>query len=137
MKLELFLSDISEIKQEDFNYKRAYTCRKTNKNIHLFGKSLSEILPIAKVCISDYLLSKYGLNNTTGIEEKYELTTEQLDSIIYPFSRVTFTNGSMVDTPKRGAKLDTVIKHIHKITKRKEWLNNEIMFVDISNSGVN
>ena len=38
MDLKLFLSDISEIKQEDFNYKRAYTCRKENKHLPLFGK---------------------------------------------------------------------------------------------------
>ena len=133
MDLKLFLSDISEIKQEDFNYNRAYTCRKENKHLPLFGKPLSEVLPIAKVCISGYLMSKYNFDNTIGIEVKYGFTESQLSSLINPFHRVTFTNGRMVNTPNKGAKLFTVLNHIRKITKRKEWKNDEFMrIVEIS-----
>ena len=133
MDLKLFLSDISEIKQEDFNYKRAYTCRTENKHLPLFGKPLYKVLPIAKVCISGYLMSKYNFDNTEPIKVKYGFTDNQLDSLINPFHRVTFTNGRMVNTPTQGAKLFTVLNHIRKITKRKEWKNDEFMrIVDIT-----
>ena len=89
MNLELLMSDISEIKQEDFNYRKEYSCKEKSE-----------------------------------LEKLYGLSTNQLNSLICPNSRVTFNNGAMVDTPRPGAKLTTVIKHIKKITKRKEWLND-------------
>jgi hypothetical protein len=89
MNLELLLSDVSEIKQENFKYSIPYT----NKQ-------------------------------KSDLEKRYGLSTNQLNSLICPNSRVTFDNGAMIDTPRPGAKLPTVIKHIRRIIKRKEWLND-------------
>jgi hypothetical protein len=125
MNLELLLSDISEIKEEDFTYKSAYSCRKTNKHLPLYGKPLSVVLPIAKVCISGYLLSKYGFNCTRGIEEKFGLSDRQLECIIYPKSIITFDNDEVIKTPKISANLSTVIQHIKNLTENEFWLKDE------------
>lgn len=65
-------------------------------------------------------------DNTKGIKEKFNLSENQLNALILPYHRITFSSGSMIDTPRPKAKLETIIKHVRKVTKRKEWKENQI-----------
>jgi hypothetical protein len=66
---------------------------------------------------------------TKDIEKKFNLSQNQLNALILPYHRITFSSGSMIDTPRPKAKLETIIKHVRKVTKRKEWKNNQITSV--------
>jgi hypothetical protein len=68
-------------------------------------------------------------DSAEGMKEKFNLSQKQLEALILPYHRITFSSGSMIDTPRPKAKLETIIKHVRKVTKRKEWKDNQIMKV--------
>jgi hypothetical protein len=74
-------------------------------------------------------IKKEIFDSTEGMKEKFNLSQNQLNALILPYHRITFSNGRMIDTPRPKAKLETIIKHVRVVTKRKEWKDNQIMKV--------
>ena len=126
MKTEQFISDLSKLRPEDFNYMHAYTDRETGKFKPLFGKPLGEVFKTSRVCISGYFLSMLGAKDTTGISLHYDMSNEQLGAIIHPECTVVFdTHTNDMESPKRDAGLDEVKGYIESLFLMDDFINNE------------
>ena len=126
MKLKKFLSDIKDLKQEDFDFARAFTCRKTGMHTGLlFGVPLEKVLLTHKVCILGYLYAKKQLNGFEEVQAYYTFKEKQLNSLTMPQSKVKFESGLKVITPNADATLKEVMEHIKLLISNEEWLTGK------------
>jgi hypothetical protein len=135
MNVKLLLADLEGLNPNDFNFKYAYNDRVTGKpTIQLAGKPLEEVLPTHKVCVSGYLMSKFGFTNTSYLEKRYGVSDTQFEAIINAKAKVYFSDGTNVKTPKNKATLEEVLTHIKNITSNGNWINDEIDCVITENN---
>jgi len=124
MKTKKFIADLVKLDEKDFDYMSAYTNRETGETMRLFGRSLEEVLPICRVCVSGYLMSLLGGDNTGEIRTHYNFAQNQLDAIIHPECTVVFDDVEIV-SPLRTASLKEVVGYIKNLFLNPDYIKGD------------
>ena len=125
MRKVKFLKDLSDLKEENFDYEFAFKDRETGLFVDMFNekKSYNEIIERCTVCLSGHLISKYNWRDIGQASIEYNMSIKQVDSIIYPETEIRI--GRRVYTaPNKTASLFEVKKWIDFLFNNERWVND-------------